>query len=354
MKNQNTPLKNPLSPLIWKHHFETLRSRFTNTEKRNLPPVILLTGPRGIGKNEVAHTLAKWLLCTQTGAPNSSIPFGESCGVCTQCRHAIDYVEVSAKDAEGETGTLKIDQFRTLKETLGHSGIGAGFGGTEAFRVIQITDADHMTVQAANSVLKLLEEPPKNWIFLLTASDPTLVLPTILSRCQSVRLRPLPSETVRAWLREQRVAENRVDACARVSQGCYLRALDLAQDETWERREKILSFLQDPGLEVSELLDLSSAAPSQLELLLDSLESALLDLLQWSESSAYDWKNTDGAVALDRHATRAVQVLGSREAAREFWLERSERLFKARTEMQAPINRKLLVQDLLLPFTVLV
>ena len=76
--------------------------------------------------------------------------------------------EIDSEEGVTSTGALKIDQFRRLKET-------AGYGAHEgSHRVILIPNADRMTTQAANSVLKILEEPPRGWVFILTASDPTL------------------------------------------------------------------------------------------------------------------------------------------------------------------------------------
>ena len=114
-----------------------------------------------------------------------------------QCQRAlkgswVDFTEIRPEDEEeGRPGSLKIDQFRKLKES---QGFGAHEGG---YRIFLIPDADRMTPQAANSVLKILEEPPKGWIFFLTASDPTLVLPTVLSRCQSLKLRPFDPDTLK-------------------------------------------------------------------------------------------------------------------------------------------------------------
>ena len=162
------------------------------TGQKRVPPVLLMTGTAGSGKRNLAYWLAQWILCEKNGFrqtsgaisqeesdPFTSSLFGDApaipeateavssgepgpCGQCSSCLRAIkgnwvDFTEVLPEDSDGEsisTGTLKVDQFRRIKQTL-------GFGAHEgAYRIILIPNADRMTVQAANSVLKLLEEPP--------------------------------------------------------------------------------------------------------------------------------------------------------------------------------------------------
>jgi DNA polymerase-3 subunit delta' len=359
---------------VLRHHREALERPMAQwSAQKRVPPVLLLTGQAGIGKRHLAYWLAQWLLCERAGFATPAEEslggglFGASepvapaaptlspCGECAACQRAlngnwVDFTEISAEAGDGETGTLKIDQFRQLKATM-------GFGAFDgAYRITLIRDADRMTVQAANSLLKVLEEPPPGWVFFLTASDPTLLLPTMVSRCQTVRLRPLSEETVKQLLGVSEVPRERQAICAALAQGSWSKGLALAQDEAWEHRTAIFRFLEQPGAELDTLVNWATAEPRNFDLLLDQLEQVTQDLVSWSvreesgQGAAMTWANLDGKPSLVRHAQGALKRTGSLASAREFWTERAERLFRARQEALAPLSRKILVQDLLLPW----
>ncbi len=386
-----TPGILPLPDALLEHHKTTLSGPISEWAKQNrIPPVLLLTGTSGCGKRNVGYWLAQWILCER--GPFATAPaldhsepdhsemdmFGGSlgieptasepaptekrltpCGECPSCLRAthstwVDFSEVLAENSDGEAttsgGTLKVDQFRELKSKLG---FGAHQG---AYRIILIPNADRMTVQAANSMLKLLEEPPRGWIFFLTASDPTLVLPTILSRCQQLRLKPLSTETIEQLLEaDLALAKDpkRRQVCARLAQGSWSRALSLARDEAWDQRQTIFGFVQDPGSQLNALVDWAALAPANFDLLIDQLEQVAGELIRFSiaeDPSCYAWINSDGAGALSAHAQAMTRKPGGIESARHFWTERAERLARARREALAPLNRKILVQDLLIPW----
>lgn len=311
-------------------------------ELGRLPPVLLVTGPSGIGKRAVVQYLSQWILCERTGfqsaAPDQQdglfgggeatatrqiAPATAPCGECNACLKAIkgswvDFTEIAAEDEDG--GTLKIDQFRRLKAT---QGFGAFDG---AYRIVFIRDADRMTPQAANSLLKILEEPPPGWLFFLTAADASLLLPTLVSRCQRLRLRPLPSETLHELLKLTNAPVDRQALCAELAQGSWARAQSLADPDIWDQRAVIQRFIEKPQAELNALVDWASQEDSRFQFLLDQLElaceSELRELL--GRQSGTD----------DRRARLAIL--------------RSERLFRARLESLAPLNRKLLLQDILI------
>lgn len=371
-----------MKPLI-DHHFGAhapLRKAATEWRRaERLPPVLLLTGPSGIGKRESATYLARWILCERAGfsrpvaeesgpdlfggAPGAPPAAAEAtdgpCDECPACKRALagswtDFVEVRAEndaaDEEAASGPLKIEQFRSLKAS-------AGFSAREgSYRVHLISDADRMTVQAANSILKLLEEPPQGWIFLLTASDATLLLPTIVSRAQALRLRPLPDDAVSEILRCQGAREDRIPAAVFLANGSFRRAEAFASDDTWERRQAVFEFIKEPATQLNALVDWAGASPGALRLLVDLLEALVADLVRWSLTepavapAAYPWQQRDARAALLAQADQRLKASGSPAAARAFWLARAERLAETRALALTPVNRKLLVQELLIPW----
>lgn len=381
---QEAPQLLPLPSPVIEHHEAVLLGPMKEwLATKKIPPVLLLTGATGVGKRAIAHHLSQWLLCEKTGfakaggdtddqTPNM---FGDllgepriqtpaetdeaplrPCGACVNCQRAshgtwVDFTEITPEDEGSET--LKIDQFRNMKAS-------AGFGAHQgAYRIFLIPNAERMTPQAANSVLKLLEEPPAGWIFFLTANDPTLLLPTIVSRCQRLRLKPFGREAMEELLGLSGVPKDRRAVCARLAQGSWSRGLSLSEDEAWEQRKNLFAFLRNPSELVNPLIDWAASQPSHFELLLDQLEQICADLVRMSLSplaaspqgpEGFDWENRDGAKSLGDHVRAVTRKTGSIEAARAFWLERGERLARARQESLAPVNRKILLQDTLMPW----
>lgn len=114
------------------------------------------------------------------------------------------------------------------------------------YKVAILTDVDLMRVEAANAFLKLLEEPTPQTVFVLTTSRMERLLPTITSRCQSVRFDPLPAEAIaEALVTRKGVEAGHARALARMADGSYTRALDLAaSDHLAEDRGRVLGFLR--------------------------------------------------------------------------------------------------------------
>lgn len=335
-------------------------------KRRQIPPVLLFTGPSGIGKRRVAFELAQWILCEKNGfhpkVPQETATletplFGcRSCISCLriQSGNTVAITEILPEDGEDSSsasGTLKIDQFRELKASVGFN------GGHETFRIILIPKADRMTPQAANSVLKLLEEPPVGWLLFLTANDSTLLLPTIVSRCQIFRLKPLAQELIQDLLGEQGVhPEEKRLVCASLAQGSWNRAVRFAQDTVWEKRKLIFQLLNDPQQAVSPLMDWMSQEPVHFEIFLDILEQILGDLIRWAavvkpvDAEEFGWKQMDHRKELVAHTKTALKKLETIPGVRAFWLEQAERCAKARYDILTSLNKKLLSQDLLFPW----
>ena len=115
-----------------------------------------------------------------------------------------------------------------------------------SYKVAIVTDVELMRAEAANAFLKLLEEPPKNTVFVLTTSRKEQLLPTIVSRCQQLRFDPLSVEHVEeALVRREGIDRDKAGTLARMSDGSYMRALDLSQnEELLANRMLVLDFLR--------------------------------------------------------------------------------------------------------------
>ena len=201
----------------------------------------LFCGPPGLGRRTLALRLAQALNCTKTIAP------GIPCGVCRDCkqieemRHP-DMNVIQAMDEDGapkENGTLKVDQVRAVQHSLSLRPYQA------KYRVALFLRFQEANDNAANALLKTLEEAPAHAILLLTADTPEQLLPTIISRCEVLRLRALPISAIESDLLERGVDEERARLLAHISGGRPGYARRLVDDMTLlEKREERLNDLQ--------------------------------------------------------------------------------------------------------------
>jgi DNA polymerase-3 subunit delta' len=201
----------------------------------------LFCGPPGLGRRTLALRLAQALNCTKP------IAAGVPCGTCRDCKQieAMQHPDmnvIQAVDGDGqpkEGGTLKVDQVREVQRALSLKPYQA------KYRVALFLRFQEANDNAANALLKTLEEAPAHAILLLTADTPEQLLPTIVSRCEILRLRPLPVGAIESDLIERGLDEERARLLAHISGGRPGYARRLMDDSTvLEKREERLNDLQ--------------------------------------------------------------------------------------------------------------
>ncbi|MEJ2262684.1 MAG: hypothetical protein P8X95_04520 [Anaerolineales bacterium] len=150
----------------------------------------LFTGPNGVGRRTLALRFAQALNCPQPISP------GVPCRKCRTCKliDQMGYPDLSVVQADQVGGTLKVDQVRELQHSLAL----APYEGR--YRVALLLRFEEANPNAANALLKTLEEPPSPVVLVLTAESAERLLPTIVSRCEVLRLRPLPLTLVQQGL----------------------------------------------------------------------------------------------------------------------------------------------------------
>ncbi len=195
----------------------------------------LFSGPPGLGRRTLALRFAQALNCPQPIAP------GEPCGTCRDCRQieAGRHPDLSIVQAESEGGTLKVEGVREVRRLLALKPYQAKYRVALFLRFQEANDS------ASNALLKTLEEAPAHVVLMLTADTPEQLLPTIVSRCETLRLRPLKIEDVQGELERRGIESSQARLIAHISGGRPGYALRLAGDPALlEARQARLDDLQ--------------------------------------------------------------------------------------------------------------
>lgn len=255
-------------------------------EEGALSHALLLVGPEGCGKRTLARELVSALNCERRDEANYPLP----CGECRSCRRIregnfTDLMRIS----RGERATIGVDEVRLLKED-------AYLSATESsYKAYIIEEADRMTPNAQNALLKILEEPPTNVIIILLAISKDRILTTVNSRTQTVAMQLFDESAIKEYLIKNndrarlhsRTYPELLDGILMSSDGRIGRALDLigekeakANGEDRALCEKIISAMR-PGVPYSELYAALSSLPqsrADFSAAVELLISALRDI----------------------------------------------------------------------------
>ncbi len=201
-------------------------------KRGSMPHAMLFHGPVGIGKKSFAYALAKFINCT---SERGSVAC--DCNACAKIFRGT-YLDLTVLKPEGPSGVIKIEKIRALQDSAFITPIEA------RKKITLFFDAERMSAGAANCILKILEEPPKHLVFILTTSSPHNLLPTIRSRCMPFRFSPLPVKELKRWLVEKHNIEE-IDAKIAVllSEGRPGPALEIAKGDFLERRNNMINEL---------------------------------------------------------------------------------------------------------------
>ena len=194
----------------------------------------LFSGPPSLGRRTLALRFAQALNC------QTPISAGVPCGQCRDCRQieGMQHADLTIIQAETEGGTLKVDQIREARRTLTLKPYMAKYRVSIFLRFQEANDS------ASNALLKTLEEAPSYAVLILTADTPEQLLPTIISRCEVLRLRPLAVEEVQRALENRGLENSRARLIAHISGGRFGYALRLTEDDSvLEKREERLNEL---------------------------------------------------------------------------------------------------------------
>ena len=197
----------------------------------SLSGAYLFVGPTGIGKTLTALAFTKALNC-KIGGP-------DSCDRCSSCRKIDHLNHPDVRVITPEEGSIKIEQIRDLKR-------GAGYKLFEGKKKVWIIEgADKFTLEAANSLLKVLEEPPPDVVFILISETQEKLLPTILSRCEIIRFFPLSSKALHSIVAVYLPPDSpKANLIKKLARGRVGEVLSLIKDESiLKMRDAVLDIL---------------------------------------------------------------------------------------------------------------
>lgn len=263
-------------PSIWeglRGHRAQIEMFERTVARGRLTQAYLLVGPEGTGKQMFARRLAECLLCQNR--PDNQL---EACGECRGCRPFLAGAHPDFIFIEREPGKrdLTISRFLGDDDQRGRTGLCHDLSlrpipGSR--KVAIINDADTMNDEAANALLKTLEEPPDGAVLLLIASSLDGILPTIRSRCQQIRFDPLPTADIAALLESLGLAASPEEAAtiAALSEGSLATARQLLDSDLRALRQTLYEDLSRPdfsGLSLAKALmegldKITSEAPEQ-------------------------------------------------------------------------------------------
>jgi DNA polymerase III subunit delta' len=192
----------------------------------------MFTGPPGSGRSNAAIAFAAALQCELGPGPEAG------CGVCHECHTALAGSHADVTVIRTQKLSIGVDEVRELVRRSALAPVG------RRWQVLVVEDADRLTDQACNALLKAIEEPTDRTVWMLCAPTVEDVLPTIRSRCRLVTLTTPTTEDVAAYLvRRDEVADSLASYAARASQGHIGRARALARDEaTRNRRREVVQL----------------------------------------------------------------------------------------------------------------
>ena len=308
-------------------------------QRKNLPHALLVRGFAGTGKQDFALELSRSLLC------HSPIET-HACGTCSSCNwfkemHHPDFRFISPEDADTsedapkkkstKKSQISVAQIRQLIDYLSLSS-----HQVDHHRVILISPAETLNIASANALLKMLEEPPANTLFLLVSNQPQRLLATITSRCQTIDM-PLPSKTEAIdWLTEQNV--HNAETLLEYSGGAPLAALQAA-----ENNDVTLQIVQQ--LSLGAQLQPFVCAPAFLSLgmerALDTLQKWVFDLMSYKLTQKYRY-----------HAQhiKALQALCKSVNLNSLMLL-EQKLSDAKKMANHPLSNEMQLENMLLHYT---
>lgn len=288
----------------------------------------LFEGVSGCGRKKTALTLIQALFCTV-------LP-DDACGECPSCRKIAggNHPDIHLISPLPDKRDISIEQLRELQHDL-------VLRPYEAPRKACIIDpAERMSVSAANSLLKTLEEPPGNALIILLTENAGMLLSTVRSRCQVIRFAPLSPEHMLLLLEKGGMASEAAALVAPMSGGSLQRAMELDNEALTSRREAVLSRVSHLNInQIATVFDASEELSGNRDATLELLDM----LLSFFRDAVHLGAGTGDIV--NRTVRPAIESIAAKRSLPRN-LELLERIYETRRAVQRNANPKLALDNL--------
>ena len=314
---------------------EQIKEHFLNAAATGkVSHAYILSGEEGMGKKTLADAFVMTLLCEEGGK--------EPCMQCHACKQVLsgnhpDLIYVTHE----KPASMGVDDIR---EQINDTIMVRPY--SSQYKIYIVDEAEKMTVQAQNALLKTIEEPPAYAVIMLLTTNPDAFLPTILSRCVQLKLKPLKDSVVKEYLEEKlHVKDIQAEIYSAFARGNLGKAIHLAQSEDFKMMyEEILTLLKEiKEMDISQLLDVIRKLKdnnTDIKECLNFMQMWYRDILMYKTT-----KDLNLLIFKDEFsAVKKAASLSSYEG-----LERIlEAIDKARVRLDANVNMELVMELLLL------
>ena len=302
--------------------------QFTQARSQDhLPHAILLSGEKGIAKLSLARRMAKALICI-----NNESGEGDACNECQSCKTYEseanpDFTQISLLEDKQQ---INVDQIRALSEFLTYS------RSYNTNRVVIINPVERMNVNAANSLLKSLEEPSANTVIILVTAKISQLLPTIKSRCQLFNVSSPSKDQALDWLKQQDQTLD-AEAILEITGNKPLKALTISQEDIESRNQ----FFQELSTVINQQITVSEMAKKWEKYDLETLLNWQILLIQKAI------KHSVTISATTEKPSKSNHPLTKHLSAEDHW-QLYQNLIKQKQYIHTSVNSLMLVENMII------
>tara|TARA_B100000676_G_scaffold235959_1_gene235749 strand:- start:630 stop:1643 length:1014 start_codon:yes stop_codon:yes gene_type:complete len=310
----------------------------------SLAHAYLFYGQESIGKKKVAIELAKSLNCISSTKADAC----DKCSSCQKIENRIhpDFflVEPEKKNPTSKYKIIEVDAIRELQRKLDF----LPYEGK--VKVAVIDDADLMNASAANSFLKTLEEPPSSTILILIASNPFKLLPTIISRCQTIQFQPLNPENIKKILKEtvteEMIEDFSLDFRTIQSRGSVKKAQAEDMEDIAKMREEMVNLLENISFDRMDIVFSHAKSWARQS---DQWEIILNELMELVRDLAFFRSGCSESEVFNRDIAAQLKPLAARKSVRS-WLEIFNAVHSTKAALSGNANAQLFFENMLIDF----